>query len=80
MALGLGVCPAAAFISADGFCDGKNGGRACSFITGTLCGNQVQGTILDKRKNCEQCDFFKKLKTEHGDKQDILAFAKHVLG
>ena len=36
-----GVCPAATFELADGFCGGKNGGRACAYIIGTLCSADV---------------------------------------
>jgi len=43
----MGVCPAATFEAADGFCEGKNGGRACVYITGTFCSGTIQGTQVD---------------------------------
>ena len=39
----LGICPAAITINYNGIHEGKNGGRSCWVIAGTLCGGQVQG-------------------------------------
>ncbi len=44
----LGVCPASTAFEADGYCGGRNGGRVCAFISGTLCGGVVQGATVDK--------------------------------
>ena len=44
--------------------DGKNGGRACWVIAGTLCGGTVQGTFGTKYKTCEQCDFYQNTRAE----------------
>ncbi len=55
----LGVCPAATEARLDGIHSGKNGGRACWAIAGTLCGGAVQGTFAEKEENCMACDHYK---------------------
>ncbi len=60
---GSGPCPAATLTAADGFCGGKNGGRSCAFITGTYCSGTIQGTAKEKTKHCEECEFYRQLKT-----------------
>ncbi|MBI5361279.1 MAG: hypothetical protein HZA48_11940 [Planctomycetes bacterium] len=62
----LGVCPATTDASADGLNGGKNGGRICWAIAGTLCGGKVQGTFPQKHISCLICDFFKKTKEDEG--------------
>jgi hypothetical protein len=62
----LGVCPAAQNISASGVNGGKNGGRLCWALTGTLCGGKVQGTFAQKLTNCKDCEFFKLVRQEEG--------------
>lgn len=62
----LGVCPVATAVRADGLNHGKNGGRACWVISGTLCGGKVQGTFAAKMPNCMQCDFYEAVQTEEG--------------
>ncbi len=62
----LGVCPAATDSRLHGVHGGKNGGRTCWVIAGTLCEGKVQGTFGVKYKNCEQCDFYKKIRQEEG--------------
>lgn len=73
----LGICPAAAEISANGVNGGNCGGRACWAIAGTLCGNKVQGTFASKLANCLQCEFYRKVRDEEGaafvQSRDILA-------
>jgi hypothetical protein len=56
-----GVCPAALERALNGVHNGKNGGRACWVVAGTLCNGEVQGTFAKKYSNCEQCDFFNKV-------------------
>lgn len=53
----LGECPAAAKTELDGVNDGKNGGRSCWAIAGTLCEGEVQGSYAQKLGNCLKCDF-----------------------
>lgn len=62
----LGACPAATEKRADGCNKGKNGGRCCWAIAGTLCGNAVQGCFASKVGNCMRCDFFLKVCREEG--------------
>jgi hypothetical protein len=42
---------------ADGINGGKNGGRVCWAIAGTLCGGRQQGTYAVKLETCLRCDF-----------------------
>ena len=62
----LGVCQAAVEGGTDGLNNGKNGGRVCWALAGTLCGGKVQGTYAAKLISCMQCDFFKLVKKEQG--------------
>lgn len=69
-AVELGVCPSAVCKEMDGAHGGKNAGRACWVVAGTLCGGKVQGTFAAKFKNCEVCEFYRTVKTEErGDFQ-----------
>ncbi len=81
----LGVCPAATFISADGFCGGKNGGRSCMYITGTFniatflsAGGISAGENCGKVKNCVKCDFYKQIKKESPLESSVLQFTKYI--
>lgn len=58
----LGVCPASTNDKLDSIHGGKNGGRTCWVVAGTLCGGTVQGTFAHKFKNCEICDFYASVK------------------
>lgn len=60
----LGVCPAALEGRLHGIHAGKNAGRACWVVAGTLCGGETQGTFGKKFKNCEICDFYKQVKNQ----------------
>jgi hypothetical protein len=62
----LGLCPAATDTRFSGANNGKNGGRACWVISGTLCGGKIQGTYAAKSKNCLECDFYAVVKKEEG--------------
>ena len=64
----LGECPAAIDVSSNGLNSGKNGGRLCWAITGTMCGGKVQGTFAEKKLTCLSCDFFRQVKTEENSK------------
>lgn len=72
----LGVCPAAVETKADGLNKGKNGGRSCWALTGTLCGGKIQGSFAMKMVNCMDCDFYKMVSKEEGSEwkgsKDIL--------
>ncbi|HUO77689.1 MAG TPA: hypothetical protein VMU21_08950 [Thermodesulfovibrionales bacterium] len=62
----LGVCPATTDEKLDGVHGGRNAGRACWVLAGTMCGGKVQGTFAQKYENCELCDFFRSVKEEEG--------------
>lgn len=64
----LGICPASLEEGADGINFGKNGGRACWALAGTLCGDTVQGTFAQKLFNCMHCKFYKTVLKEEGKK------------
>ncbi len=59
-----GVCPAFLEGRMDQVHNGNNGGRCCWIIPGTLCGGQMQDNFAKKYKDCERCDFYKKVKQE----------------
>ena len=63
----LGVCPAAADTRLDGINNGKNGGRTCWAIAGTLCGGKVHGTFASKMDTCRACGFYQSV---HRDMQE----------
>jgi len=65
--LELGVCPAATEAKVANVNGGKNGGRCCWVIAGTLCGGKVQGSFALKYSNCVMCEFYKKVSAEEGD-------------
>ncbi len=60
----LGTCPVTIHGEIDGAHGGKNGGRACWVIAGSLCGGKIQGTYAQKLTNCWRCDFMNKVKKE----------------
>ena len=62
-----GVCPSAVESKLDGTHGGRNAGRACWVVAGTLCGGVVQGTFAKKYENCEKCDFFAQVIKEEDD-------------
>lgn len=62
----LGVCPASMETRTDGIHNGKNGGRCCWVISGTLCNGKVQGIYAAKLQNCILCDFYQKVICEAG--------------
>ena len=62
----LGTCPAAVTRKADNLHGGKNGGRVCWAVAGTLCGGIVQGTFAMKVENCMYCEFYKLVLNEEG--------------
>ncbi len=63
----LGVCIAAIKTKLDKINDGKNGGRACWVVAGTLCKGKPQGSFVHKIFECLQCDFYKKVLKEEGE-------------
>lgn len=63
----LGICPASQPGEGEGTNEGKNRGRICWQITGTLCSGKVQGTFAKKQLTCFDCKFFKKVREEEGE-------------
>lgn len=61
-----GLCPAALEKALNGTHGGKNAGRACWVVCGTLCKGQVQGVFAQKFKHCESCEFYKTVRTQEG--------------
>ena len=64
----LGVCAAATELRLHGIHEGKNAGRSCYAVAGTLCGGKVQGVFAAKMSNCMGCDFYKEIQHEEGEK------------
>ncbi|MHA2280507.1 MAG: two-CW domain-containing protein [Promethearchaeota archaeon] len=62
----LGVCPSVVDRRFDGIHNGKNAGRTCWMIAGTLCGGKVQGNYAQKYQSCIECGFYKLVKKEEG--------------
>ena len=60
----LGVCPVTTANNLDTAHGGKNAGRACWVVAGSLCGGKVQGTYAEKLMNCWRCDFMNLVKQE----------------
>ena len=60
----LGVCPVTTYQELNGAHGGKNAGRACWAIAGSLCGGKIQGTYAQKLHNCWRCEFMNAVKKE----------------
>lgn len=58
------ICPASTESRLDGIHGGKNAGRCCWVIAGTMCGKDVQGTFAKKFKECLKCNFFQLVRKE----------------
>jgi len=74
----LGVCPAAAEQALDSAHGGKNAGRACWVVAGSLCGGKIQGTYAKKLLNCWRCDFLNAVKRE--EEPALFGFSHTRLG
>ncbi len=62
----LGVCPAAIDTASDKTNEGKNGGRVCWVVAGTLSGRKVCGHYAKGKDSCMTCNVFKQIKSEEG--------------
>ncbi|MFW9847639.1 MAG: two-CW domain-containing protein [Candidatus Thorarchaeota archaeon] len=60
----LGVCPASTETALTSLNNGKNGGRICWAVAGTLCGGKVQAEFATKFANCVTCAFYSKVLNE----------------
>jgi tRNA A-37 threonylcarbamoyl transferase component Bud32 len=74
----FGVCPAARDQSFDGINSGKNGGRICWAVTGTFCDGKKQGSYIEKRSTCIECDFYKSVRNEEGTLNRRTKFLKYI--
>lgn len=63
----FGVCPAAVNISVNRMNGGKNAGRYCWRIAGTMCNGKVCGSFAVKAKDCASCEFYSLVRQEEGD-------------
>lgn len=63
-----GICPASTDKRFDGMHGGRNAGRACWVISGTMCNDSIQGSFGFKFKGCRLCDFYRFVKKGEGDK------------
>jgi hypothetical protein len=50
-------CPVFTETRLNGINGGKNGGRSCWLIPGTLCGRRIQRSLISKSLTCKLCDF-----------------------
>lgn len=60
----LGTCCVSTYAPLHGTHGGKNAGRACWVVAGSLCGGRVQGDEEQKRTSCWECDFLKIVRKE----------------
>ena len=56
-----GVCPAATETRLDGQNRGRNGGRSCWVVAGTMCDGALQGIFGSKIISCSECEFFRQV-------------------
>ncbi len=76
----LGVCPASEEKKLDGVHGGRNGGRSCWILSGTLCEGKVQGVFAQKYKSCQECDFYQDVRKEEFPKFMLSAVLLKHLG
>lgn len=67
----FGTCPAAMSNRFDGKNRGIHAGRYCWAINHTLCGDRKQGNWVNKTSECGNCDVFRTVMKEEGDKFDF---------
>ena len=60
----FGVCPVTAATEYDGINSGKNAGRCCWKVNGTLCELNFRDNRFAKFIHCISCDFFKLVQKE----------------
>lgn len=73
----LGICPAAVTAEFDGINGGKNAGRFCWYVAGTLCPGMVQGTFVAKFDSCLKCPFLREVLLQEGNSLIFMAFGDH---
>ncbi len=63
----LGECAAALKKCVNGIHDGKNGGRCCWLVAGTLCEAKASGSFAQKIVSCLGCNFYVTVAKEQGE-------------
>ena len=58
-----GLCPLTTALTEDVFKSGKNGGRICWAVAGSLC-SVTQGKFAWEIPSCLECDFYMKVVNE----------------
>jgi hypothetical protein len=58
------ACPAFREEKLDKVHQGRNGGRSCWVVAGTLCFGKPSGHFAKKFNACEKCDFYNLVKRE----------------
>ncbi len=64
----IDTCPSSTELCTNRVNDGTNGGRACWAIAGTFSGSESQCVCLGEMTSCRECDFYKIVQREEGDK------------
>lgn len=59
-------CPVVTARILDAVHGGRNGGRVCWIVPGTLCGGSAQGNAVQKARTCQDCDFYRSVLAEEG--------------
>ena len=60
----FGICPASTESRLDGIHGGRNAGRSCWVVAGTMCHGRPQGTFAQKTRNCGNCPFYSSVRKE----------------
>jgi hypothetical protein len=76
---GRSVCPAAVEQHADGIHHGRNAGRCCWVVAGTLCRNTVQGDYATKIVGCQRCDFYTAVRKEEHNSFRVFSDIMHEM-
>ncbi len=63
----FGTCPASTDSSYSGIHGGKNAGRACWAVAGTMAPGRPVATFVEKCSDCTQCKFYKRVQKEEQD-------------
>ncbi len=66
-----GVCPVATEHRLHGVHEGRNAGRSCWIVAGSMCGNKKQGDFSNKFGNCMTCPFFTQVRDEEGGRYQM---------
>ncbi|MBI4766175.1 MAG: hypothetical protein HY787_16510 [Deltaproteobacteria bacterium] len=72
----LGICPAAELKKYDRINRGKNSGRICWALVGTLCGGRIQGVYALKVDTCLNCDFYQYVVQQEGKEMRYALLSK----